>query len=122
MAKASNHMERIARRHLFNESHEVHGRAFIGVVGNGAYDRERNAELVTHLGHRGAFHFNRKQIRQTLFQLKQPRTAADKFIAAGDQAMMQTRLHMPEFFPVNRVYGRLKILAEKVPSSHGKPR
>lgn len=97
-----------------HETHEVDGRFFVGVVGNGAHDRKRHAQFKTHLRHGGAFHFDGQQVGNIRFQLIQMRGAADELVAAGDQAAVDLRVLQAKRRDIGRLEHAGNIVTQKI--------
>ncbi len=82
---------RIRPGDLGQKRRERRGRMRVGGVRNRAHDRARHAVFVTHLGNRGAFHFDGERIGQRLAQRLDGRRTGDELIAADDEPPMHLR-------------------------------
>ena len=74
---------------------EVDMGAVVGAVGDGAHHGERATEVVAHLGHGGAFHFDRQRVGQgarnavlsaAVATKRSPLTTSPRCSAASSQA------------------------------------
>lgn len=113
-------MKGIRRCNFADKGEKIDGRLRIGAIGNGPDHGKGNTELETDLGNRCAFHLDSKQIRKMRPQFVQALGAADKFIAAGNQSAMHTRLmQMKSLLPTdgNRLF---QIVFKKLSCRFGK--
>ncbi len=81
----------VSAGHFAQEAREVHVGSVVGAVGDGAHDRQRNAEVVAHLREGCAFHFHCKRIRQLALQGLALGRGGHKTVATDEQALVQAR-------------------------------